>query len=330
MASRVILLVGCSGSGKSTYAQVHFPKAVVVSADHYFEELAASTNQTFEEVWNLWQLGSAHSQCQQRFLNAISKKVPVVIVDNTNVRRADRHRYIKMATELGCETELHVLSPWIQGKPAPSPKQIKAYVKLCHGRNAHGVPLDIVEQQFAHVDMPSGIYSPGKPPQYLRPMPKEMVPMKPIARRPAEFIVFAVKQAHEAEEFGVSRNESCRNLKTALHQHWQHKTMGQHGQAKKGDIPRSKAATGRPLSECVVEHSVPLMEIVNRLMGLDPLTERRVTNLLKKFFRVRLVTKDEDRELNKGPLRYKMPDGWDGKDVFARYRAAGIKLVNYE
>lgn len=330
MASRVILLVGCSGSGKSTYAQGHFPDAVVVSADHYFEELAASTNQTFEEVWNLWQLGSAHNHCQQRFLNAISKKVPVVIVDNTNVRRADRQRYIIMASELGCEIELHVLSPWIHGNPAPSLRQIKAYVKLCHGRNTHGVPLEIIGQQFGHLELPSGIYAPGKPPQYLRPMPKELVPMKPKPRRPIEFIVFAVNQAHEAEEFGVSRNESCRNLKTALHQHWQNKTMGLHGQAKKEDIPRSKAAAGRPLGECVVEHSVPLMEIVNRLMALDPLTELRVANLLKRLFRVRLVTKEEDRELNKGPLRFKMPDGWDGRDPFARYRAAGIKLVNYD
>ena len=185
MASRVILLVGCSGSGKSTYAHGHFPDALVVSADHYFEELAASTNQSFEEVWNLWQLGSAHSLCQQRFLNAISKKVPIVIVDNTNVRRADRQRYIKMAKDLGGETELHVFSPWIHGEPPPSPKKIKAYVKLCHGRNTHGVPLEIVEQQFGHMEMPSGIFAPGKPPLFLGPLPKELIPINTEAKRPS-------------------------------------------------------------------------------------------------------------------------------------------------
>lgn len=179
MASRVILLVGCSGSGKSTYALNQFPVAVVVSADHYFEELATSTKKSFEEVWSLWELGTAHSQCQQRFMNAISKKAPTVIVDNTNVRRADRQRYIKMAAELGCETEMHVFSPWIHGDPAPSPKKIKDYVKLCHGRSTHGVPIDIVGQQFGDLDMPSGIYSPGKPHQYLRPLPMEMMTRKP-------------------------------------------------------------------------------------------------------------------------------------------------------
>ena len=154
--------------------------------------------------------------------------------------------------------------------------------------------------------------------------------MKTKARKPVEFIVFAVKQAQEAVEFGVPLTEACRNLKTALHQHWQHKIMGLHSQAKKKGIPRSKAAIGQPLKECVVEHSVPLMEIVKWLMKLNPLTELRVTNLLKKFYRVRLVTLDENRKLNEGALRSKMPEDWDGKDVFARYRAAVIKLVNYD
>ena len=34
-----------------------------------------------------------------------------------------------------------------------------------------------------------------------------------------EFIVSAIQQAREAEAFGFTRNESCRNLKTALHQY---------------------------------------------------------------------------------------------------------------
>ena len=34
-----------------------------------------------------------------------------------------------------------------------------------------------------------------------------------------DYIVFSVKQAIEAESFGFTRNECCRNLKTALHQY---------------------------------------------------------------------------------------------------------------
>lgn len=45
-----------------------------------------------------------------------------------------------------------------------------------------------------------------------------------------DFIAFAVKQANEAQKFGFTRNECCRNLKAALHQYWQNKTLGMHSQ----------------------------------------------------------------------------------------------------
>lgn len=170
-ATRVILLVGCSGSGKSTYAKEQFPEALVVSADHYFEELAASTEQTFEDVWDLWQLGTAHSECQQRFLEAISEGAPLVIVDNTNVRASDRQRYIKKASTFGLEVELHVLSAWHFGKAALTERQITRYVNQCHKRNAHGVPREVVAQQFGRLELPSGIFLAGKPAQFLCPLP---------------------------------------------------------------------------------------------------------------------------------------------------------------
>jgi AAA domain len=171
MTSRVILLVGCAGSGKSTYAQQQFPGTPIVSADHYFERLAERFKQTYEQVFDVRQLRDAHSQCEEAFLAAIARNAPIVIVDNTNVRGVDQRRYAKKAKALGCETELHVFSPWLYGDPAPSPKEILRYVRLCHGRSVHGVPLDIVEKQFSELELPSGIYLAGKPPQYLRPMP---------------------------------------------------------------------------------------------------------------------------------------------------------------
>lgn len=170
MAPRVTILVGCAGSGKSTYARQEFPKALVVSADHYFERLAKRTRQAYEDVFDTWQLRSAHSECQERFVKAIAAERRTVIVDNTNVRKADRQRYIKIATDHGCETELHVFSPWIHGEPALSQDQIDSYVALCHRRTTHCVPWDTVFQQFGKLDLPSGIYLAGKPPEFLRPL----------------------------------------------------------------------------------------------------------------------------------------------------------------
>jgi hypothetical protein len=139
-----------------------------------------------------------------------------------------------------------------------------------------------------------------------------------------EFIIYSVEQAREAEKFGFTRNECCRNLKTALHQYWQNKTMKLHGQSQKKNIPRSQSAQQVDLKECDVEHAVPQMEIVNILMDMEAITQSKVEALLKKFFRVLLVTKEEHRLLNSSGLRSTKPKGWDGKDVWARYKAVGI------
>ena len=171
MASRVILLVGCAGSGKSTYARQQFPGAPIVTADQFFERLAKRFKRTYGQVFDVRKLRDAHSQCEQEFMAAIVRETPIMVVDNTNVQAADRQRYLKMATELGCTTELHVLSPWMHGSPAPSPEEIVNYVRHCHERNIHGVPLGVVTQQFVNLDLPSGIYLTGKPPQFLGPLP---------------------------------------------------------------------------------------------------------------------------------------------------------------
>lgn len=141
-----------------------------------------------------------------------------------------------------------------------------------------------------------------------------------------DFIVFAIEQARQAEAFGFTRNECCRNLKTALHQYWQNKELGHHGQAHKHKIPRSKAAAGAELSDCEVEHAVPLMHIVNLLIDLESANPESVEAILRPLYLVRLVTAEEHQHLNATGLRSRMPDDWDGVDVFARYQKAGIKV----
>jgi hypothetical protein len=143
----------------------------------------------------------------------------------------------------------------------------------------------------------------------------------------AKYIIFAIKQAKEAEAFGFTRNACCRNLKIAISHYWQHKVIGHHGQISKAKIPRSKAALTLPLSDCTVEHVMPQMEIVNRLMAMRPLTKARVIEFLINSHRVILVTHEEHARLNASGLRSKMPSDWDGRDVFDRYAAIGIKLA---
>jgi hypothetical protein len=148
--------------------------------------------------------------------------------------------------------------------------------------------------------------------------------------RAAKFIIFAINQANDAQAFGFTRNECCRNLKIAIHQYWQNKILGHHGQAHKARIPRSKAALNKPDSECMVEHVMPQIEIVNRLMDMRPLTEAGVIELLTNCLKVVVVTRDEHALLNSSKLRSTMPPNWDGKDVFDRYAEVGIELASTE
>jgi chaperone required for assembly of F1-ATPase len=148
--------------------------------------------------------------------------------------------------------------------------------------------------------------------------------------RAAKFIIFAIKQAKDAEAFGFTRNECCRNLKTAIHQYWQNKVLKLHGQVHKARMLRSEAALNAPDSECVVEHVMPQMEIVNRLMDMQPLTEQGVIELLTQYLKVVIITRDEHASLNSSELRSTMPTDWDGRDVFDRYTKMGIKLAAAE
>lgn len=142
---------------------------------------------------------------------------------------------------------------------------------------------------------------------------------------PLEFILFAVQQAKDAEKFGFTRNECCRNLKTAIHQYWQNKTLQQHGQSQKANLPRSHAAIGKDLGELTVEHVVPQMHIVNLLMDMDSISSEKIHAVLSQYFRVMLVTKDEHARLNASGLRSTMPTSWDGENILARYEAVDIR-----
>jgi hypothetical protein len=67
---------------------------------------------------------------------------------------------------------------------------------------------------------------------------------------------------------------------------------------------------------------------VNRLMDMNPLTAEAISELLQRLFVVRLVTAEEDARLTAAGLRYSMPQGWDGSDIFARYSVVGIEATS--
>ena len=145
-----------------------------------------------------------------------------------------------------------------------------------------------------------------------------------------DFIIFALKQLKAAENFGFTRNEASRNLKLALNHYWQAKELGIHI-FRKHKLKKTKAASKTSIENTEVEHAVPAQVIVDMLMSLKKFETNNVEKILKKYWRVILVTKNEHKKLNnkKLKIRSSMPKDWKKKynmDPMARYKLAKIKF----
>ncbi|CAM1321983.1 N4BP2L1 (predicted) [Pycnogonum litorale] len=97
--SRVmIILRGLSGSGKSTLGASILSKykqcCIVCSADDYFIQ----TDGTYQYERTL--LRDAHEHCQKKAVQACKDGVPVVVVDNTNIKLWEMEFYTKLAQQM--------------------------------------------------------------------------------------------------------------------------------------------------------------------------------------------------------------------------------------
>lgn len=117
---------GIPGSGKSTYIKKNFPNAKVCSADHYFETPSGY-------FFDATKLSLAHGHCKRSAFDAMEQGLPLIVLDNTNVKKAWFKEYLEAATRHGYEVKIVrlVVDP-----------------KTAFERNVHGVPLEKIEQFF--------------------------------------------------------------------------------------------------------------------------------------------------------------------------------------
>jgi len=99
----VIVLRGISGSGKTTWAKEKYEGAVVVSADDHFLQEDGTYLYVASEI------DAAHEACYRRFMEAVRKKEPLIVVDNTNVTLWEMSPYVMPAQSAGYEVEIVTL-----------------------------------------------------------------------------------------------------------------------------------------------------------------------------------------------------------------------------
>lgn len=132
-ANRMIIMRGLPGSGKSTTALRKYPRAWIVSADHFFMN---DGSYKFDAT----QLGAAHNSCFREAMSLCQDRAHQIVVDNTNTTRAEYTPYVALARAYGYDVSLL----WVS-----------APVELCIMRNVHGVPAEVIRAMYARWEQPT-------------------------------------------------------------------------------------------------------------------------------------------------------------------------------
>lgn len=150
---QVIIMRGPSGSGKSSwiYQNCKEPVMSVVSADDFFlHEIEGSMMGTCPETkgdypklymggtwweykFNLSRLSEAHAACLGKFIKALTKGVPLIVVDNTHTTLWELANY-RLAAELA-NYDVRIVS--LKAETVED-------IKTCAARNSKGTSIEIV------------------------------------------------------------------------------------------------------------------------------------------------------------------------------------------
>ncbi|MDP2634616.1 MULTISPECIES: AAA family ATPase [unclassified Pseudoalteromonas] len=135
---QVFILRGLPGSGKSYYAQTLADELVTGDQSQY---LICSTDDYFydeqgEYKFDKFKLSQFHNLNLARFINALSQSIPLVIVDNTNIKKWEFIAYSQAALALGYQVKEVIVGE----------VKDKSMQHLYAKRNSHKVPLKMISK----------------------------------------------------------------------------------------------------------------------------------------------------------------------------------------
>lgn len=134
----MFIMRGLSGSGKSTIVSIIksvYKNVVTCSADDYFYR------DDGPYVFDKKSLGPAHESCRQKAKRACQNMVPIVVIDNTNVRRWEIKFYTELASAHGyVSVKVQPKTPWQHNA-----QELAA-------RNKHGCTQDVLYSKILKFD----------------------------------------------------------------------------------------------------------------------------------------------------------------------------------
>jgi hypothetical protein len=139
-------------------------------------------------------------------------------------------------------------------------------------------------------------------------------------------IIEAVRYCQRVKTMGMPATCYSKALREPIHFLWERRA----GKGKAGSAKfRSRNAIGIRIGGGLLryDHAIPFKLLVKELLNLTDVSDIQVISVLERFGTIVLITKDEEDRINAKGLGHRMPDGWDGIDPLARYKAVGIELV---
>lgn len=153
----LIIMRGVPSSGKSTRAKelANGNEDIIFSADKFWGE-------DYVNNFDLTKIGLAHNFCQNNCRRAMQKQIPLVIVDNTNIKKREIIPYLKMAERY--EYKLKIEEPtsewWLNlrkllNDKEGNKKEINKIIKFLFekSKETHAVPIGVIERMIYSFDL---------------------------------------------------------------------------------------------------------------------------------------------------------------------------------
>lgn len=121
MEKVLIILRGLPGAGKTSFAKMMWPEAVICEADQFF-------SMSGEYKFDATKLKEAHEWCREVVRHLMNNGKPQVVVSNTSTTEKEIQPYLDLAKEFGYRV-------------------VSLIVENRHGNsNVHGVPKETLEK----------------------------------------------------------------------------------------------------------------------------------------------------------------------------------------